>query len=54
MHDVANRLTTLHDRLNQYVYLNDNLDELRTNVEQIKVQKLTKKKIFVIHFLLLF
>ncbi|CAF1587078.1 unnamed protein product [Rotaria magnacalcarata] len=36
MHDVANRLTSLHEQLNQYVYLTDNLNELRTNVEQIK------------------
>ena len=37
MHNVAGRLTSLHDKLNQYVYLTDNLNELRTNVEQIKV-----------------
>ncbi|CAF4551278.1 unnamed protein product [Rotaria socialis] len=36
MHDVANRLSSLHEQLNQYVYLTDNLSELRTNVEQIK------------------
>jgi seryl-tRNA synthetase len=36
MHDLAGRLTSLHDQLNQYVYLTDNLSELRTNVEQIK------------------
>jgi len=36
MHDVAGRLTSLHDQLNQYVYLTDNLTELRTNIEQIK------------------
>jgi hypothetical protein len=37
MHDVAGRLTLLHDQLNQYVYLTDNLNELQTNVQQIKV-----------------
>mgnify|MGYP002377867202 CR=1 FL=1 len=36
MHNVAGRLTSLHDQLNQYVYLTDNLSELRTNVQQIK------------------
>lgn len=39
MHDVANRLTSLHNQLNPYVYLTENLDELRTNVDQIKVDK---------------
>ncbi|CAF4955320.1 unnamed protein product, partial [Rotaria socialis] len=29
-------LSSLHEQLNQYVYLTDNLSELRTNVEQIK------------------
>ena len=36
MHDVAGRLTSLHDQLNQYVYLTENLQELRTNVQQIE------------------
>ena len=36
MHDVAGRLTSLHDQLNQYVYLTENLQELRTNVQQIQ------------------
>lgn len=36
MHNVAGRLTSLHDQLNQYVYLTENLAELRTNVQQIK------------------
>ena len=36
MHDVAGRLTSLHDQLNRYVYLTDNLSELQANVEQIK------------------
>ncbi len=42
MHDVAGRLTSLHDQLNQYVYLTDNLNELRTNVQQIKVWEIEK------------
>ena len=37
MHDVAGRLTSLHDQLNQYVYLTDNLNELQANVDKIKV-----------------
>ncbi|CAF4657430.1 unnamed protein product, partial [Rotaria sp. Silwood1] len=36
MNDVAGRLTSLHDQLNQYVYLTENLNELRINVEHIK------------------
>ncbi|CAF1221360.1 unnamed protein product [Rotaria sordida] len=36
MHDVAGRLTLLHNQLNQYVYLTENLNELRINVEHIK------------------
>lgn len=36
MHDVAGRLTSLHDQLNQYVYLSENLEELRGNVQQIQ------------------
>ncbi|CAF4468439.1 unnamed protein product [Rotaria socialis] len=36
MHDVAGRLTSYHNQLNQYVYLTDNLNELRINVEHIK------------------
>ena len=37
MYNVANRLTTLHNQLNQYAYLTENLNELQANVEQIKV-----------------
>lgn len=40
MHYVADRLTSLHTQINQYVYLTENLDELRMNVEQIKVEKI--------------
>ena len=40
MHDVASRLTSLHDQLNHYVYLTDNLDELKKNVEQIQVSSI--------------
>lgn len=36
MHEVAGRLTSLHDQLNQYVYLTENLQELRGNVQQIE------------------
>ncbi|CAF5217929.1 unnamed protein product, partial [Rotaria magnacalcarata] len=36
MHDVAGRLTSYHNQLNQYVYLTENLNELRINVEHIK------------------
>ena len=37
MHDIAGRLTSLHNQLNQYIYLTEDQNELRNNVEQIKV-----------------
>ncbi|CAF1503793.1 unnamed protein product [Adineta steineri] len=37
IHNIAGRLTSLHNQLNQYVYLTENLDQLRTNVKHIKV-----------------
>jgi hypothetical protein len=48
MHDVAGHLTSLHNQLNHYVYLTVNLDELRRNVEQIKVEriKLNRRVLF--------
>jgi hypothetical protein len=46
MHNVAGRLTSLHDQLNQFVYLTDNLNELRTNVQQIHVGEIFVKRRF--------
>ena len=46
MHNVAGRLTSLHDQLNQFVYLTDNLNELRTNVQQIQVGEIFVKRRF--------
>jgi hypothetical protein len=53
MHNVAGRLTSLHDQLNQYVYLTENLNELRTNVEQIKVM-MNKNRQKEFDFILIF
>jgi prefoldin subunit 5 len=36
MQNTADRLASLHNQLNQYVYLTENLDELRLNVQQIE------------------
>ncbi|CAF2636953.1 unnamed protein product [Rotaria sp. Silwood2] len=53
MHDVAGRLTLLHNQLNQYVYLTENLHELRINVEHIKkLHAEIEKEKFIIHNLI--
>lgn len=44
VYDVAGRLTSLHNQLNRYVYLTDNLDELRINVQQIQVGEIKQKR----------